>query len=181
MKINPSFLRTVFCGFFAATAGDGLLPESPAADLPKAEGAFVATGSLPSPHATQAAAADERVVYAVSSTDVVKYERATGKELAKSTGPAQHLNSGFLWQGKLYCAHSNFPKKPHQSEVRVLDPETMELKVFHVFEDPPGSLTWAVRRAESWWCHFAHYGKDNAKSVLVKYGDGWREEGRYFT
>lgn len=148
-------------------------------ELPKARAAYVAAGTMPSPHATQAAAADESFVYAVSNDLVVKYDRASGKELARSTGKAQHLNSAFLWKGKLYAAHSNFPRKPHQSDLRVLDPATMELTVHHTFADPPGSLTWAVRRGEHWWCHFAHYGKDNAQSVLVRYDDRWQEQRRW--
>lgn len=144
-----------------------------------ASGAYVASGSMPSPLANQAATADENFVYAVDNAVVAKHDRATGKELARSTGKAEHLNSGFLWQGKLYCAHSNYPRKPHQSDIRVLDPETMKLEIYHVFDEPPGSLTWAVRRGEHWWCHFAHYGKDNDKSVLVQYGDGWKEVGRW--
>jgi len=149
------------------------------AELPKGRGAYVVSGSLASPHATQAAAADEQFVYAVSNTHVVQYDRASQKELAKSTGPAEHLNSAFLWKGKVLCAHSNYPKKPHQSDIRALDPRTMDLKVFHVFTDPPGSLTWAVRRGPHWWCHFAHYGKDHAKSVLVQYDEQWKELGRW--
>lgn len=152
---------------------------SPAADLPRAKGAYVATGSLPSRLANQAAAADDKYVYAIDDAVIGKYDRATGKELARSTGKARHLNSGFLWQGKLYCAHSNYPRKPHQSDIRVLDPTSMKLDVFHTFEDPPGSLTWAVRKGEHWWCHFAHYGKDNGKSVLVQYDERWKEAGRW--
>jgi hypothetical protein len=171
---------SVAIGGMMALAGAALLFTGPlAADVPRARGVFVATGTLPSANATQAAATDDTLVYAVSDNLVVKHDRATGKELARSTGRAQHLNSGFLWQGKLYCAHSNYPRKPDQSDIRVLDPETMELTVFHAFADPPGSLTWAVRRGEHWWCHFAHYGKENARSVLVRYDDGWKESGRW--
>ena len=119
--------RALLC----AVVGVALAACVGAADRVRAKGAYVAAGSLPSPHATQAAAADERVVYAVSNTAVVLYDRATGKELAQSTGQAEHLNSAFLWQGRLYCAHSNYPRKPHQSDLRVLDPATWELTVFH--------------------------------------------------
>lgn len=150
-----------------------------AAELPRGKGAYVADGSLPSPHATQAAAADAAFVYAISSTAVVRYDRASGRELARSRGKAEHLNSGFLWRGKLYCAHSNYPRLPHQSDLRVLDPATMRLETFHRFETPPGSLTWAVRRGNDWWCHFAHYGKDNVRSVLLRYDNRWRETGRW--
>ena len=149
------------------------------AGLPRAKSAYVATDALASPYATQAAATDETFVYAVADNEVAKYDRATGKGLARSTGKAQHLNSGFLWKGKLYCAHSNYPTKPHQSDLRVLDPKTMQLTIYHAFQDPPGSLTWAVRKGDSWWCHFAHYGTDNHKSVLVKYDAGWKEIRRW--
>jgi hypothetical protein len=155
------------------------LTASASAQLPKSQGSYVLTGSMPSPYATQAAAADEQLVYVVSDNLVVKYDRASGKELAQSKGKAQHLNSAFLHEGKVYAAHSNFPRLPHQSDLRVLDPATMELTIFHTFADPPGSLTWAVRRGPHWWCHFAHYGKDNANSVLVRYDDQWREQKRW--
>ena len=46
---------------------------------------------------------------------------------------ATHLNTGFFWQGKLYCAHSNYPAKPERSELLVLDPESMELTTYHDF------------------------------------------------
>src|SRR5207249_9829295 len=101
---STAFLRTAIYGIVVATIGAPRpFPSTLAADLPKARGTYVATGSLPCPNATQAAAADEKFVYAISDSLIVKYDRASGKELAKSTGPAQHLNSGFLWRGKLYC------------------------------------------------------------------------------
>ena len=67
------------------------------------------------PEAIQAAAADEQFVYAVASREIAKYDRVTGKKIAISTGDAKHLNSGFLWQGKLLCAHSNYPQLPERS------------------------------------------------------------------
>ncbi len=140
---------------------------------------YVETATLPSSSATQAAAADAVFVYAVSSTGIAKLVRATGEQTAVSTGKASHLNSAVLIDGKLYSAHSNFPLKPDQGEIRVLDPKTMKLEIFHRFEKPPGSLTWALKREGSWWCHFAHYGADNGKSRLVRYDGKWRETGRW--
>jgi hypothetical protein len=172
-------LRVVLAGLLGSAGGRSVPPALRAAELPRARAAYVVTGTLATPHATQAAAADERFVYAVSNTAVVRYDRATGAELAQSTGRAEHLNSGFLWQGRLYCAHSNYPRKPDRSDLRVLDAMTMELTTFHTFADPPGSLTFAVRRGEHWWCHFAHYGRENHRSVLVRYDVGWREAGRW--
>lgn len=141
---------------------------------------WTAAGSRPSAHATQAAAADGKVVYAVSSTAVAVHDRATGRLLATSTGPAEHLNSAFVWKGKVYCAHSNYPKKPDTSDIRVLDPATNTLTVVHAFTDPPGSLVWCVHDGTRWWCCFAHYGKDaNAKTILVRFADGFKEERRW--
>src|SRR5437773_934023 len=80
---------------------------------------YTAIGSFRSEHATQAADGD--VVYAVSSTTVAVHDRATGKLLGTSDGKAEHLNSAFVWDGKVYCAHSNYPKRPETSEIRVFD------------------------------------------------------------
>jgi hypothetical protein len=134
---------------------------------------------IKSEHATQAAAATEKRVFAVSSTKVAMYDRATGKLLSVSEGKAQHLNSAFVWKGKVYCAHSNYPNKPETSEVRVYDPETNRLTVFHEFKEPPGSLVWNVHDGKNWWCCFAHYGADNAKTLLLKMTDEFKEVQRW--
>lgn len=144
-----------------------------------ADEAYIETARLTSPHATQAAAADEQHVYAVSSTKIAKYDRASGAELAVSRGKAQHLNSAFLLGNKVLSAHSNFPLKPEQGDIRVLDPITMELTIFHRFQNPPGSLTWVLKKDDAWWCHFAHYGKDNDKAFLVRFDEQWKETGRW--
>jgi hypothetical protein len=136
---------------------------------------YVATGSLPAPEAHQAAAADERTVFAIGSAIIARYDRATGTRLALSTGGAKHLNSGYLFEGKLYCAHSNYPQTPEKSEIRMLDPETMIISPFKDFGQYRGSLTWCVREAGHWWCTFARYGKDNAETSLVKFDEQWRE------
>lgn len=135
--------------------------------------------SFASPYAIQAAAADHSRMFAVSNTQVAVYERSTGKLLATSQGDAQHLNSAFLHEGRLYCAHSNYPQQPEQSDLRVFDPETGTLNVFHDFGQSLGSLTWAVYREESWWCHFAFYGTENHRSYLARFDSQWRETGRW--
>lgn len=128
---------------------------------------------LASSHATQAAAADDRRVYAISSTTVATYDRGSGRLLAAATAPGtEHLNSGFLHAGRLYCAHSNYPATPPESDIRVLSPDTGRLEVFHRFVDPPGSLVWCVVRDGTWWCCFASYGSDNGQTVLVEYAAG---------
>ncbi|WAC19618.1 hypothetical protein OVA24_20575 [Luteolibacter sp. SL250] len=144
-----------------------------------AETAYVETRVVPSRFATQAAAVDGRFIYAVASKEIAKLDRADGKELALSEGEASHLNSAVVMDGKIYCAHSNFPLKPEKGKILMLDPATMKLEIFHEFSEPPGSLTWALRKDGSWWCHFAHYGKDNGNSVLVRYDADWKETGRW--
>ena len=138
-----------------------------------------ATRQLPASEAHQAAAAEGEFVYAITSRSVVKYDRATGKRLAVSTGAARHLNSGFFWKGKLLLAHSNYPLKPERSEIKVLDVGTMKLTTFKAFGKAGGSLVWVLRKDGHWWCNFAHYGADNAKTFLAKYDDQWRELARW--
>lgn len=140
---------------------------------------IAAVKTLPSAEARQAAAADTDFVYAINNTKIAKIDRRTGEQVALSTGKAEHLNSGFFWEGKLYCAHSNFPRKPEKSEIMVLDPQTMVLTPFHHFGEFPGSLTWAVRQDGSWWCTFAYYGADNARTTLVRFDLQWKELGTW--
>ncbi|MEZ6142456.1 MAG: endonuclease [Zavarzinella sp.] len=164
------FLVLVICSGQLASHGG---------ELPQPQAGYVATKTFAVPDATQAAAADEKHFYAVSNTRVVQFDRTTGKETARSDGPAKHLNSAFLWEGKVYCAHSNYPAVPHESDIRVWDLSTKKLTIFHRFEQPAGSLTWAILHEDSWWCHFAHYKEENAKSVVIRYSKAWKELQRW--
>ena len=140
---------------------------------------WVKAGTLSAPEAHQAAAADERFLYAISSTGVAKYDRATGRRLATSSGATTHLNSGFLHGGRLLCAHSNYPAMPERSEIKSLDLETMQLSTFHRFDEPGGSLVWVLRHDGAWWCNFAKYGEDNHQTFLARFDDEWKETGRW--
>jgi hypothetical protein len=142
-------------------------------------GQWTAAATIDAPEANQAAAADERFAYAITNSKIAKYDRRTGKRVAESTGEAQHLNSGFFWRGKLYCAHSNYPSIPEVSQIKVVDPETMRLTTFKDFGNYGGSLTWAVRREGAWWCNFARYGGNNSETFLVRFDDDWREAARW--
>ncbi len=145
-----------------------------------AEHGWEQTTVLAAPEAHQAAVADDRFVYAINNTTVARYDRETGQRLAVSHGPAKHLNSGFFHEGKIYCAHSNYPQQPEQSDIRGLDLETMELTLFKDFgASPHGSLTWAIYEDDHWWCNFAHYGEENRRTVLVRFDRQWRERGSW--
>ncbi|MBJ7346489.1 MAG: endonuclease [Gemmataceae bacterium] len=136
---------------------------------------------IPSIYAVQAAAADEQFAYAISNSKVAQYDRKTGELKKLSTGDAEHLNSGWIWKGKIYCAHSNFPKLPEKSDLRVYDPDTGKLTIHHSFTKSLGSLTWAIRDPENkfWWCCFAYYQKDNSKTYLAKMDDEFKEVQRW--
>lgn len=140
---------------------------------------WTTTRTLPAPEAHQAAAATNEFIFAIASKTIAKYDRATGNRLATSTGEAQHLNSGFLHDGKLYCAHSNYPQTPERSEIKLLDVETMQLSRFKDFGNYGGSLTWSIRHNNHWWCNFARYATDNAQTFLVEFDDQWHELHRY--
>jgi len=170
-RISSILVRLLLLGVLLGVASRTWAESSPPA--------WNAVRTLPSADASQAAAVDENFLYAISSTRITKYDRFTDREIAASTGPAKHLNSGFLWEGRLYCAHSNFPALPEQSELKTLDPASMELTTFHDFGNAGGSLTWAIRDAEHWWCNFARYGDNNSETFLVRYDLAWRETGRW--
>jgi endonuclease/exonuclease/phosphatase family metal-dependent hydrolase len=152
--------------------------QEPAANA-SAPARWVETARLPAPEAFQAAAADERFVYAITSTHIARYERSTGRRLAVSSPPAEHLNSGFFHEGRLWCAHSNYPRTPEQSQIKVLDPATMRLETFRDLGDYGGSLTWVVWHQGHWWCNFARYGQHNAETFLVQFDPQWREVARF--
>lgn len=137
------------------------------------------TERIPAAEAHQAAAADREFYYAVTNDRIVKYNRADGKQAGVSMGPAKHLNSAFLFEGNLLCAHSNYPTVPEQSEIKLLDPKTMQLTTFHDFGNFGGSLTWCVLRENHWWCNFAKYGDKNDETFLVKFDRAWKEVGRW--
>ena len=164
-------VRVLFAAGLALAAGtQSALPLKPG---------YAQTRSFPSKHATQAAAADGDRVYAVSNRTVAVHDRKTGEMVAESEGPGEHLNSAFVKAGKVYCAHSNYPNKPDTSDIRVYDPATNKLSVFKEFPNPPGSLVWAVDDGTNWWCCFAHYGADNAKTVLIRFTHDFAEQRRW--
>lgn len=168
--------RATLLAWRALLAGVLAWPVAAADPLPLR---WIETGTLAAAEAHQAAAADGRHVYAVASNSIAKYDRRTGMRLATSSGAAHHLNSAFLWNGQLYCAHSNYPQQPATSQIFRLDPESMRLDVYRDFGEFAGSLTWVVRRGDEWWCNFAHYDADNSQTVLVRFDPDWNETGRW--
>jgi hypothetical protein len=174
MMRNPSAILILLLGWLTAVSADdtGTIRGD-------ARPAWRTTRELPAEEAFQAAAATDRHVFAIGSRSIGKYDRETGQRVAVSSGDAQHLNSGFLWEGRLYSAHSNYPLRPERSDIRVLEPNTMELTVWKDLGETDGSLTWAIRHDDHWWCMFAYYGDENGRSYLARFNDQWEETGRW--
>ena len=142
---------------------------------------------IPSLEATQAAAVDESAFYAIGNSVLVRYDKTSGKEIARweatDDRPLKHLNSGLVHDGKLYCCHSNFPAFPETSSIEIFDPESLQHLGTHSFGIYEGSLTWIDWHDDAWWAVFAHYSKKvnddplakpHTYTSLVKFDSQWR-------
>lgn len=134
---------------------------------------------FPAPEAHQGVAVDAIHFYAIANRAIGKYRKDTGKRVAgwedAPGGRFRHLNAGVVLDGRLYCAHSNFPKQPEESSVEIWDAETMRHVGTIPFAKPPGSLTWVDRRDGFWFACFAHYRSsgDPSDSRIVKFDAAW--------
>lgn len=135
--------------------------------------------------ANQGVAVDAQHFYAITNHAIGKYRKDSGERVAgwegAKDGRIKHLNAGLVLDGKLFCAHSNFPALPEESSVEIWDTTTMQPIDKHLFGKPPGSLTWVDRKDGAWFACFAHYKKtsDPAKSCVVKFNDQWQEQARW--
>jgi len=109
MRADPRPTKVTLAGILPGLAllAGGCCPLSALAE-PRVTCDWEQTATMPAPEASQAAAADADFVYAIANDRIGKYERTTGRRVGMSNGDAHHLNSGFFWQGRLYCAHSNY-------------------------------------------------------------------------
>jgi hypothetical protein len=142
------------------------------------------------PEATQAAAVDYKHFYAIDNRVIAKYDKQSGRVVKRWTAPdgspIVHLNSGLVWNGKLYCANSNFPAYPEVSSVEIWDTDLLRHVGNHSFGIYEGSLTWVEWHEGSWWAVFAHYTEkvndnpaahDTRWTSLVRFDDKWRRTG----
>ena len=129
-------------------------------------------------------------VYAIGSRSITAHDKITGMALKRWKAPLVsewiHLDSGFVKDGKLYCAHSNFPLLPMTGSVEVFDAKTLQWLERQTFEEVPGSCTWVVWHENAWWACFAHYSgfggypdKDPSWTTLVRYSADWVEQRRW--
>jgi hypothetical protein len=137
--------------------------------------------------ANQGVAVDEEHFYAITNTAIGKYRKSDGERVAAwaqpKGGPLVHMNAGVVRDGKLYCAHSNYPAHPAVSSVEIFDTVTLRPVGSHSLGIAPGSLTWIAWHEDRWYACFAHYakdkavtGKDSSWTELVRYDAQWRRE-----
>lgn len=135
--------------------------------------------------AKQGVAADDEHLYVITNTAIGKYRKTTGEKVAawkqEKGGPLSHLNAGLVRDGKLYCAHSNYPHLPATSSIEIFDPATMQHAGNVSLGIAPGSLTWVDFRDGRWYACFAHYardrtttGRDPSWTEVVEYDTEWR-------
>ncbi len=142
------WLFTAVLGFALAAAAEAAVSFAP-----------VAEHDVPEAH--QGIGVDARHFYAVDTLAIAKYDKATGKLVAKwqppNDGAIKHLDSAMLRDGKLYAAHSNYPEWPMTSSLEIFDAETLTHIGTHDFGVRWGSLTWVDWHEGHWWMTFANY------------------------
>lgn len=139
--------------------------------------------------AKQGIVADERFVFAVSNSEIGKYDRHTGHRVARWQGdPAlfRHMNSCILKGPAIVCAASNYPEVPMASSVEWFDAAHMRHIATRSLGPGRGSLTWLDWHDGSWWACFANYdgkggesGRDHRLTTLVRYSPTFAEEGAW--
>jgi hypothetical protein len=145
---------------------------------------FEVKQSFKAPEARQGVAVDKDYIYVVGSQQIAKYDKTTHKLVNKwkgdEDGPIRHLDSGVIIDGRLYCAHSNYPDVPMTSSIEIWDAESLEHIGNHSFGIRWGSCTWADFSNGYWYAGFAHYkkwehltGKDASWTTVVKFDSNW--------
>ncbi len=113
------------------------------------------------PEANQGVGVDRDHFYAINNYVIGKYDKKSGKQVKRwqgdKGGPILHLDSAMLMDGKLYAAHSNYPRWPMTSSLEIFDAQSLEHVGSHSFGIRWGSLTWADWHDGHWWMGFANY------------------------
>lgn len=148
---------------------------------------FKELGRFSAVEARQGVAVDAEAYYVISNHAIGKYSKSTQAKLAHwecdEGEPLIHLNAGIVYNGRLYCAHSNYPGVPMTSSIEVFDTSNLQHVESHSFGIFWGSLTWIDRKDDAWYACFAHYSnraaepnRDPSWSVLIKFDDQWTRQ-----
>ena len=130
--------------------------------------------------AHQGVAVDAEHFYAITNAAIGKYRKDNGERVGgwkETAGRIKHLNAGIVLDGKLWCAHSNYPEMPMKSTVEVFDPKTMQHLESIDLTSVGGSLTWVDLRDGWWYACFAQYAKtgDPARTRVVRFDLNWKQ------
>ncbi len=138
--------------------------------------------------ARQGVAVDADHLYVIGNRTIGKYDKRTFEKVGQWTdeeeGPIIHFNAGFVQDGVLVVAHSNYPEVPMTGSVEWFDAPSLTPIRTHSFGQYFGSLTWVLRRGDAWFACFAHYSnraaepsRDPTWTNLVRFDDQWRRTG----
>lgn len=134
--------------------------------------------------AFQAVAVDADAWFAINNRTIGRYDQASGQRTHSWTAPAdspvKHMNSGRVYQGRLYCANSNWPQAPLENTIEVLDANNLQHLQRLTFDESAGAINWVDRHADAWWVAFAFYGPDQVrKTYLQRFDDHWQPTGKW--
>ena len=130
--------------------------------------------------AHQAAAVDAAHFYAINNRSIGKYDKQTGKPVARWKAPddshLRHMNSGVVLDGKLYCAHSNWPAEPTKNSIEIFDAKTLDHLESRKLPQTEGAVTWVDLRDSHWWIVLAFYGDETSvqRTTLLRLDDKWQ-------
>lgn len=137
------------------------------------------------PSARQAVAVDSEYFYVINNSSITKHHKSDGSMVSSwrdRDSLINHMNSGIIIDGKLYCINSNYPEIPMASSLEIFDPVTLEHSFNHSFGILNGSATWIDKYDNFWYVVFAHYtggggmaDRNNAWSRLVKFDLDWSQ------
>lgn len=146
---------------------------------------FEVQNTFEASNARQGVAVDEEYIYAINDQKITKYDKNTNAIVntwEDKSGKLIHLDSGVVIDGKLYCAHSNYPNIPMTSSIEIWDAETLKHIGNHSFGIKWGSCTWVDYYDGYWYASFAQYkkwehvtGKDSSWTTVVKFDKQWNE------
>lgn len=153
-------------------------------DLSAAENSAEPLRRIGVAEAHQAVAVDKSSFFAISNHTIARYDKQSAKRLVRWEAPAesgiQHLNSGVVIDGRLYCANSNWPAKPLKNTIEIFDAETLRHLESKPFFETQGAINWIDRHRGSWWIVFSFYSDAEVRRTkLVRYDDDWKETGKW--
>jgi hypothetical protein len=124
--------------------------------------------------------------YAIGELTVSKYDKTKGKLIKRwhpsAETPIVHLNSGIVLDGKLYCAHSNYPATPPANSVEIWDANSLQHIGKLRVSLAGGHLAWVDLYEDAWWGVLANYTKKvglpgytkgTEATTLVKFDRDW--------